>query len=280
MDVQQYISSGIIETYVLGLASEQEAQEIEQLRKQYPEINAAVEACRETLEDHARLYAIVPPEGLKEKIRVAIERRKENVSPERDTTPVVVPMVNGKEKEKNIGKDRWWKYLAAAAVILLIGSVAMNLIYIGKYQDYKARYDELQLAQHTIIVQNNTYKASLEQYETDLHMMMDPSMKPVMLQGVPQHPDMKAMVLWDTRSKEVYLALNNLPAPPADKQYQLWAIVDGKPVDAGLYNMSGSNRLQKMKVIGKAQMFAITLEKKGGSPVPTMDQLFVAGKVI
>ncbi len=277
MDVQQYISSGIIETYVLGLASEQEAQELEQLREQYPKINTAVEACRQTLEDHARLYAVVPPEGLKEKIRIAIEQQQA-ASREGSVTPAVVPMVNGRGKD--IAKDAWWKYLAAAAVILLIGSVVMNLIYIGKYQDYKARYDELQLAQNTIIVQNNTYKASLQQYETDLHMMMDPSMKPVMLQGVPQHPDMKAMVLWDTRSKEVYLALNNLPAPPAGKQYQLWAIVDGKPVDAGLYDMSGSNRLQKMKVIGKAQMFAVTLEKKGGSPIPTMDQMYVAGKVI
>ena len=34
-----------------------------------------------------------------------------------------------------------------------------------------------------------------------------------------------------------------------------------------------------MKNIPKPSLFAITLEKKGGSATPTMDQMYVAGKV-
>jgi hypothetical protein len=39
------------------------------------------------------------------------------------------------------------------------------------------------------------------------------------------------------------------------------------------------NLAQKMKVFEKAEMFAITLENLGGSPVPTMEAMYVAGKV-
>ena len=39
------------------------------------------------------------------------------------------------------------------------------------------------------------------------------------------------------QSKEVYLLVNQLPTPDPDKQYQLWAIVDGNPVDAGVFDM-------------------------------------------
>jgi anti-sigma-K factor RskA len=37
--------------------------------------------------------------------------------------------------------------------------------------------------------------------------------------------------------------------------------------------------LQKMKEVTSAQVFAVTLEKKGGSETPSLDQMFVAGKV-
>jgi len=64
---------------------------------------------------------------------------------------------------------------------------------------------------------------------------------------------------------------------PSDKQYQLWAIVGGQPVDLGVYQTGAA--MQKMKNIEGAQMFAITIEKAGGSATPTLDQMIVAGPV-
>jgi anti-sigma-K factor RskA len=106
-------------------------------------------------------------------------------------------------------------------------------------------------------------------------------MKPVVMQGVKTHPGMMATVYWDQNSKDVYMVVNNLPAPPSGKQYQLWAIIDGKPVSAGLYDMTDPSKMvQKMKNIqGNVQTFAITLEQKGGSSTPTLDQMYVAGNV-
>ncbi len=43
----------------------------------------------------------------------------------------------------------------------------------------------------------------------------------------------KATVYWNTVSKDVYVLQNSMPKAPSGKQYQLWAIVNGKPVDAG-----------------------------------------------
>jgi hypothetical protein len=37
-------------------------------------------------------------------------------------------------------------------------------------------------------------------------------------------------------------------------------------------------QVQKMKTFGSADAFAITLEKSGGSPAPTMSELYVLGK--
>ncbi len=64
-----------------------------------------------------------------------------------------------------------------------------------------------------------------------------------------------------------------------DKQYQLWAIVNGKPVDAGTFDMGEGVSFVKLKTIPKAEAFAITLEKRGGSETPTMNAMFVMGNV-
>jgi hypothetical protein len=50
MNVKEYISSGIVESYVLGLASEAERQEFEQNCVQYPEIAQARTAFELSLE--------------------------------------------------------------------------------------------------------------------------------------------------------------------------------------------------------------------------------------
>lgn len=100
--------------------------------------------------------------------------------------------------------------------------------------------------------------------------------------ATPKFQGSLATVYWDSRSKDVYLLVNNLPKPSPDKQYQLWAIVDGKPVDAGMLDMEDTNSgslVHKMRNIPKAQAFAITLENKGGSTSPTMEAMYVMGGV-
>jgi anti-sigma-K factor RskA len=71
-----------------------------------------------------------------------------------------------------------------------------------------------------------------------------------------------------------------MPSNDADHQYQLWALVNGKPVDLGVFDANGKlEGLQVMKNIGEAQTFAVTLEPKGGSISPTMSQLMVMGNI-
>jgi anti-sigma-K factor RskA len=71
-----------------------------------------------------------------------------------------------------------------------------------------------------------------------------------------------------------------LPLASADQQYQLWAIKDGQPIDAGvLPQQFAYSDLIAMKNIDNAQAFAITLEKKGGVASPTLTEMYVLGEV-
>ena len=61
MNIQEYISSGIVESYVLGLASTEERLEFEQLCAAHAELRQAREAFEQSLEQQAIAGATPPP---------------------------------------------------------------------------------------------------------------------------------------------------------------------------------------------------------------------------
>jgi anti-sigma-K factor RskA len=275
VNVQQYISSGIIETYVLGMASEEEVRELLSLCDQYPEIKEAVLLVQADIEQYAALHSIKPPPGLKEQIWVALqglENVEADVSSGNGLANITVAF---KEPEKKINSG-FRTMITAAAVIVFIISLALNFFFWNKAQNTEHDLALVKTEQQQIIASNKAYQEKLVQINS---LLLNPAVKSIVLEGVGNHIGANAILLWDGNSKDVYVSLKNLPSPPKGKQYQLWAIVDGKPVDAGVYALDIKEDMQKMKTIPSAQMFAITIEDRGGSPTPTLKQMVVAGKV-
>ncbi len=276
MNTQDYISSGIIETYVLGAASEQEARELELLCTQYPEIKDALTAYQETIELYATQYAVNPPQALKQNIWQAIQAEEKNADNHIQTTlstQNTQRQISSVERGALRKSITFWRYAAAASIVLFIASGIYNLSLVHTNKETETALNSLrQQQQLSLANQQRTDKA--------LSILMKPTTKIVVLDGVGSHLNNKAMLYWDNANGDVFLNLNSMPKAPEGKQYQLWAIVDGKPVDAGMYDPISDTPIHKMKTIARAEMFAITVEQKGGSPTPTMDQMVVAGKPI
>ena len=250
MNIQEYISGGIVESYVLGLASDEERREFEKMCEQYPEVLAARTAFELALEKQAMENAIAPPADLKNKII-------DNIS----AAGKVVSMQSLPAR-----KTSWLKYVAAASIILLAGSLYYNISLYNKNKTLQGNYD-------------NTV-AKLNDMEKDMQIIwQNPNIKMASLKGMEISPASYATVYWDTTSHDVYLIVNNLPVPASDKQYQLWAIFNSKPVDLGVFNIKKERLLIQAKNTQGAEAFAITLENKGGSPNPTMEKLYVMGKL-
>ena len=96
-------------------------------------------------------------------------------------------------------------------------------------------------------------------------------------------PQAQATIFWDTTgTRDVYMVINNLPQTPSDKQYQLWALLDGKPIDLGVFDLEVEQKrlLVKMKNVQNAQAFAITLEQRGRSnPEVPEGKIYVVGNL-
>jgi anti-sigma-K factor RskA len=258
MNVKEYISSGIIESYVMGLASEAERQEFEVNCAQYPEIAEARNAFEVALEEQLIKDALPAPDFLKRQIEEKLQSSTaETVSTEsdEDQTPV-----------RRVGP---WRWLAAASLILMAASVYWAITTNKKYQNLQAKNRDLENQ-----IQQSTTLAS--EMEDDLDKLRNHPMKTVALKG--EDARAFAIVYWDTVStlKDVYLMVNNLPQPASDKQYQLWALLNGQPIDLGMIEVKQQRLLYRMKNVQNAQAFAITLEPKGGSQQPTTSPIAVS----
>lgn len=275
MNTQEYIQSGIIESYVLGMASPAEAAELEQLCLQYPEIKQALTNFELALEANTLAKAVAPPPHLKQQIFTALQ--SEFISEKNKVVEKTQALVTPLNETPVVKMNQSSRFLAAASIILLVISGGMNIYFYSKFKETTQQYQALVLEKNTLQANNQIMQTkSLDMYNS-MQMMTDPNMKKVSMPGIAGKELNYATVFWDMKSKDVYILPNKLPQPASGKQYQLWAIVDGKPVDAGV--LSDCAGLCKMKNIPAASMFAITLEKSGGSETPTLSEMYVAGKV-
>ncbi|REC49345.1 MULTISPECIES: anti-sigma factor domain-containing protein [Chryseobacterium] len=269
MNTKEYISSGIIESYILGLASPEEAGILECVMKNNAEVKAAFEEAQKALEDLATAQAVAPPADLKSKIWNKIQQ-EQTAEEEKPVFSADIPAAKPQEEIRIQGSNNW-KVFAVAASVLLLVSVGGNVFWMNSQKETKETIAKME-------TEKNAQNLAMQRINQKMEMISNPDMKMVKLKGVEKHNDSKAMVFWDTKTKDVYLDAESLPKAPEGMQYQLWAIADGKPVDAGMYTEEKDSKIA-LANIPNAQAFAITLEKKGGSPVPTMENMYVMGEI-
>ncbi|HVU57082.1 MAG TPA: anti-sigma factor [Puia sp.] len=254
---------------MLGLASESEKAEFEQLCTQYPELVAARKDFEEGLEKHASEQATQPPVGVKVKVLEAIaDTTTKGVEPVSINPPKIVTMPQEKR-----GSSGLLRFIAAASVVLLI------FLTFFAYKSYKQNQD-LESSNAALKEKLNSTQKTLDAIVDETNVVKNPNATVVNMVGTKVAPKSSANVYWDSTNNNVFLVVKNMPQLPSDKQYQLWALIDGKPTDLGVFDSKSDKVILKMKDTRKAQAFAITIEKQGGSPSPTLDSMQSLGKTL
>jgi anti-sigma-K factor RskA len=272
VNVQDIISSGIIESYVLGLASETERAEFEQWCAKYPELVAARRKFEEELEQYASDHAVPPPVGVKVRfLETTGGLSSQDLSS--SNQPKIITMENEKSPVRMSG---WSRFTAAASIVLLIGFAW----FAYQFYSLKGANEDLASQNDSLKAKANSSDSILNQIVAEQTMVKDPNVTVVNMVGTQVAPRSSANVYWDSTSSNVFLVVKNMPKLSSDQQYQLWALIDGKPKDLGVFDSDKDKVILKMKNTQKAQAFAITIEQKGGSPSPTLQKMQSLGKII
>lgn len=270
MDVKDFISSGIIESYLLGTATEQEVSMVNDMKEKYSDVLEEIIRVEEAMIAVAESGRPALNPKIKKNILGSLQSKEKLVSNSKPGAQLV---------SINDSKIRYYKYAIAASVSLFIISSVLNILFFARSAKMNSELAKLSKENIQLATEMKAQNISMKEMNDEFAMLMDPASNGVVMKGLDISPTASAKVFWNSNSSEVYLMISQLPPPPADKQYQLWAIVDGKPVDAGVFDVNVNSKLQKMKNISSPQAFAVTLENKGGSPVPTMEAMYLIGNV-
>ncbi|WP_426327503.1 anti-sigma factor [Pedobacter sp. R-06] len=283
-NLKAYIESGVLELYVLGDLSPEEALQIEEMASQYPEVRDEIAAIEHAMEQYAMQNAVEPSADVEtrlfEKLGLSEVEENVNVQPE----PIYTEEPRIIRLDGSDAKVRTLRYALVACIALLVISTAALFI---TYNKLNAAHD--QIASLNLDKQKFAGVVSKLEFENqgldNMAAMADSKeWATIRMAGQAFSPNSKMKVYWNKKDKSVlinYVAMD-LPKTDAAHQYQLWALVNGKPVSLGVFGKTDSTNneaLVKMQAIQEAQAFAVTIEPMGGSVNPTMEKLTVMGGV-
>ena len=264
MNIKEYISSGVVESYVLGLLTAQERFEFEQYCEAYPELKAARNAFELAIEKQAMENAVKPPVSIKEKVVSAIQQK-----PSSNTSKII-------RMEPTTRRSSGLRWMAAASIILFVVAGYFAYTFYNQTKELKNSNSELE-------AKVNRTDSILNKMLEEQRIMSDPNVAVVNLVGTTP-AKATANIYWDSTSADVYLVVKNMPKLPSDKQYQLWSIINGpggrlQPNSLGLFDLGDNKKVMlKMSNVKKADAFAITIETRGNTGGPNLEQLQSMGK--
>lgn len=269
MDIKDYIASGILEAYALDDLPQQERAAVEAMLAKHPELREELNTIEEGLEALAMETAIAPPAELKDNLFAALEEEHpEEAEPEAETK--VIPMAPK--------KSYFWNYVAAASISIALVSSLMAYDFYSRWKQSQNAYADLADSNEILANQINKVGNELRDALHDYNVLANPDFNRVDMASVIEGQSFAASVYWNKKTEEAYLSISDLAELTREQQYQLWAIVDGKPVSMGVFDVK-ETALTKMTSIANAAMFAVTIEPRGGSENPTLDAMQVAGEV-
>lgn len=272
-EVKAYIESGILEQYVLGELSASENASVLDMANKHPEIANEIAAIEEALTQYALANAIAPSANKIDTILAAI-------GAEEQTGPKEVPVVK-LEPQPAKGNVKILRFALVACVGLLVICFSMLISVMGELKNAKSQIASLALNRQQLAQNVSKLEFDNQGMENQLAMLESPEWRTVKLAGVNDAPTSKMLVYWNKNDKSVLINYSAMSLPTTDEshQFQLWALVDGKPVSLGVFGGKIKEAVVKMQTVTTAQAFAVTIEPMGGSVNPTMDKMVVMGAI-
>lgn len=276
VDIKAYIESGVLESVILGHASEQEVQEVRCLSHIYPEIQQEFDRIRVSYEAMAMKEAVPAAAHLKTRVLEAIAQEKQMPAetPASQSTGKIVSMTT--ETSRGNGA---WKWAAAASIVLVLGVSALWVLSMSEAKDLRLEMADLKNEQQQNEQVLMAMQVEQERLQSVQEVLTLADVKTVVMNGVSKDPKAEVRVMWSPGDKKAVMVAEKISPAPANMQYQLWAIANGTPKSLGVFTYDELDNMTEPFDVNEqvVDAFAITLEKMGGSPTPTLEMMVVMG---
>ena len=220
----------LLGAYALDAVDDDERRAVDAYIATNPRARAEVDAHREV----ATLLAYGgddAPDGLWDRIVLSLDEPGADV-------PVPGPELAKVLPARRPDRRRWWFPVLAAAALVAVVALSVALVNKDGGTSISAAYDDARASAANTVVALKSTDGS-----TAATAVMEPSGR-------------------------AFLDPTALPALPADRTYQLWAVLADNPAPVSLGVLGSDPQLTMFGVSGSVQALAITDEKAGGVVAP------------
>src|SRR5215510_198570 len=190
-------------------------------------------------------------------IEIAVEESTSKVMAER-AEKKVLPFVQPRRAESRPAR---WLLIAAAALL------AFTAGYLFKQNSDLARDRDI------VARERDDLSKEMALWRRQVDDIVSPTTRIIAMAGE-ETPQANAKVVWDTNAQQWAIYIFDLPAPPSDKDYQLWYVTKNAKISAAVFRTDEQGRsVLKLTLppdaLADLAATAVTLEPRGGSPQPT-----------
>ena len=214
--INTFLSSGLLEKYLLGETTSVETEMVESYISKYPEVQNTYNTLQFNLEVIAKSNAVEAPKSI-----------LKNILDELDEKPVIA-LNNSKNKYK-----KWYKFSVAASVAALIFAGTSFIFY---NQNQKLSNENQVVVEEIFdlrsdIDQNNKM---LDKVMRQLLKLNNPETEKYIIKGNERAKDLKTVAYINAKEKTSMIDVVSLPELPEEQCYQIWAELQGKMVNLGV----------------------------------------------
>ena len=258
--------------YVIGALDEKTAQEVEaSLHSATTEQQRVIARWRDVATSLPQALSLQSPP---DHVRMRLLNR---IAEETQQTPIEITVeestseeLAGRAEEKFLSFVQPRRAESRPAHWLLIAATAL-LAFTAGYL-FKQNSD-LARERDNVARERDDLSKEMAAWRAQVDDIVSPRTRIIAMVG-DETPQANAKVVWDTNAQKWDIYIFDLPAPPSDKDYQLWYVTQNAKISAAVFRTNEQGRsvlkltLPPEALVGLAAT-AVTLEPRGGSPQPT-----------
>jgi anti-sigma-K factor RskA len=249
MDLNELKASGILELYVLGLASPEEVNTVESFLVKDPGLRSELAEIENALEIYAKTTAVHP----------SPQTKADLLSKLNDKTPT------SNSSSKNSGIAGFQAFL-----IGLMGIGLLGLSYV-LFNNYKSLTD-LQYTYTALIEQCDSLQTQDSILIDRYNQIKAPANNIININPTEKYPATNLFFITNPESQRNFIQIKNLPAIAANQSYQLWSLKGQDAIPLDVFQGIGDNLIEVL-FEPNTDAYAITIEPLGGSQTPSLDNL-------
>ncbi len=224
-----------------------EKAEVESSLTSNPVLRTDLKEIERILEIFASSVALKSPAGVKDRIMDAIRNEGGN----------------GNTKG---GSGSIWPFLT---LIFGLATLVFGYLFYQKNNNVKNLESEVVAVRDTCQTRNNELNNQLNQ----LRQLTQPTNKILPFTATPNFASTDIYLHTNKATKRNFIQVRNLPAIAANQSYELWSITTGQaPKPLNVFD-APANGLIEVTYVEGTEVYAITIEAKGGVQSPTMANL-------